>query len=86
MAHPLTTFREKRGETLEVFAQSLGASKGMLWKWENGKAIPRPEYMRKIIDLSKGAAVMAFSLKVSPEAAVLPWNPGPYQEAPPHCA
>lgn len=55
MAHALTRFREDRKQTLEALAGELGASKGMVWKWENGKAIPRPEYMRKIIDLSGGA-------------------------------
>jgi len=54
MTHPLTLFREARKQTLEAFAADLGASKGMVWKWENGKAIPRPEYMRKIMDLSEG--------------------------------
>lgn len=55
MTHPLTQFREARKQTLEALAIDLGASKGMVWKWENGKAIPRPEYMRKIIDLSRGS-------------------------------
>lgn len=55
MAHALTKFREGREQTLEAFATELGASKGMLWKWENGKAIPRPEYMRKIMEISSGA-------------------------------
>lgn len=55
MTHPLTKFREARKQTLEAFATDIGASKGMVWKWENGKAIPRPEYMRKIIDISDGA-------------------------------
>lgn len=32
------------------------------------------------------AAVMAFSLKISPDAARFPLKPGPYQEAPPHWA
>ena len=52
--HPLTTFRQSRNQTLEAFANDIGAHKGMVWKWENGEAIPRPEYMRKIIDLSGG--------------------------------
>src|SRR5690606_14506141 len=32
------------------------------------------------------AAVMAFWSNRSPDAVFLPWNPGPYQDAPPHCA
>jgi len=54
MAHALTKFRETRKQTLEAFAKEIGASKGMVWKWENGAAIPHPKYMRKIIDLSGG--------------------------------
>lgn len=55
MKHPLTIFRESRNQTLEAFAKDIGASKGMVWKWENRTAIPRPEYMRKIIDIADGA-------------------------------
>lgn len=55
MAHALKKFRESRKQTLEAFASELGASKSMVWKWERGEAIPRAEYMRKIIDISGGA-------------------------------
>lgn len=55
MEHPLTTFRKNRNQTLEAFASEIGAHKGMVWKWENRKAIPRPEYMRKITDIAAGA-------------------------------
>lgn len=52
--HPLTQLRESRGQTLEAFAAEIGASKGMVWKWENGVAIPRPTYMNRILKISKG--------------------------------
>lgn len=55
MEHPLTLLRKARKQTLEAFANDLGASKGTLWKWENRKAIPRPEYMRKIVEVSNGS-------------------------------
>lgn len=53
--HPLTKFRQSRSQTLEAFADAIGAHKSMVWKWENGVAIPSQEYMRKIIDVSAGA-------------------------------
>jgi transcriptional regulator with XRE-family HTH domain len=46
--HALTRYRDSKGLTLEAFAILIGAGKGMVWKWENGKAIPRPNYMQKI--------------------------------------
>lgn len=51
--HPLTKFRLSRGQNLEAFASEIGAHKGTVWKWENG-AIPRPEWMRKIVEFSGG--------------------------------
>lgn len=48
MEHPLTAYRAANGLTLEAFGNIVGATKGTVWKWENGKAIPRPPYMRKI--------------------------------------
>lgn len=54
MDHALTQFRRKKKLTLEAFAEQVGATKGTVWKWENGKAIPRPAYMMKIVDLTRG--------------------------------
>lgn len=51
MEHALTKFRKAENQTLEAFGDSIGASKGTVSKWENG-TIPRPEYMRKIAEIT----------------------------------
>jgi len=53
MEHALTRYRKDTGLTLEAFAARIGASKGTISKWENGKAIPRPDSMRKITELTE---------------------------------
>lgn len=55
MKHALTKYREKHnGMTLHALAVLLGATKSMVWKWENGKAEPRPLYRHRIVNLTKG--------------------------------
>lgn len=54
MDHALTSYRNSEDLTLEAFAGKIGASKGMVWKWENGQAIPRPPYMQKIVEETGG--------------------------------
>lgn len=54
MKHALTRYREAQRMTLEAFAEAVGASKGTVWKWENGEAIPRPVFMRRIMDFTGG--------------------------------
>lgn len=51
--HPLTAYRGKEKQTLEAFAMKVGASKGTVWKWENG-TIPRPAQMQKIVEVTDG--------------------------------
>lgn len=59
MTHALTKYREDAGKlSLESFAQSIGAHKGMVYKWENG-AIPRPAYMAKIQEVTGGKVTAA---------------------------
>lgn len=55
MTHALTSYREANGLTLDAFAAKIGAAKSMVWKWENGKAVPRHAYMQKIITETGGA-------------------------------
>ncbi|CAN5477971.1 hypothetical protein BH10PSE7_BH10PSE7_15180 [soil metagenome] len=54
MTHPLTIFREAHDLTLEQFAAQIGASKGMVWKWENG-TIPRRRHAERILKATGGA-------------------------------
>lgn len=55
MAHALTSYRKEHQLTVDAFAARIGASKSMVSKWENGKAVPRPAYMQKIIAETGGA-------------------------------
>ncbi len=53
MDHALTKYRVSNELTLQAFAGRIGASKGMVWKWENG-ALPRKPYMEKIYAETNG--------------------------------
>lgn len=57
--HPLTQFRAKAGQTLEEFGKLIGATKGAVSKWENGKAVPRRAYVAKITEITKGKVTPA---------------------------
>lgn len=63
MTHPLTAFRRSRKLSLEAFGALVGASKSMVWKWEHGKAVPRPRYAQRIYAITKA--------KVTPNDFVL---------------
>lgn len=52
--HPLTLYRERHQLTLEAFAALVGATKGMVWKWENRVAEPRARYRQAIVDATGG--------------------------------
>lgn len=47
MQHVLTRYRQDNSLSLEAFGSLVGASKGMVHKWENG-VIPRRKYMDAI--------------------------------------
>lgn len=51
--HPLTRYRAEHALTLEGFAARVGVAKGTVSKWENG-TIPRPVYMQRIAEETKG--------------------------------
>lgn len=48
MEHPLTKYRRDNGLTQEALGALIGASKGMVSKWEAGAVIPRPVFIAKI--------------------------------------
>lgn len=54
MKHPLTAYREKHELTLAEFGNRVGATKGMVWKWERGTAMPRPKYAEAIFKATHG--------------------------------
>lgn len=43
--------------TIEQAAEQLGTVKENVWRWENGKHIPRAEHMANIQKWSKGAVM-----------------------------
>ena len=54
MDHALARYRAAHGISPTAFARSIGASKSMVWKWENRKAVPRPVYVEKIVKATGG--------------------------------
>lgn len=76
MKHPIAHYRAEKRLTLEAFGALVGATKGMVSKWEAGKALPRPLYMSRIVDVTGGAVSVdrllhsfVGSQAVHPEAA-----------------
>lgn len=54
MTHPLTLYRKKHQLTLEAFGLRIGATKGMISKWEAGKTMPRARIMGLIVAVTDG--------------------------------
>ena len=52
-ATQLTKFRHDNELSLEAFGEMVGATKSMVYKWENG-VIPRRKYMDKIQSVTDG--------------------------------
>lgn len=67
--HPLTLYRERHQLTFEAFAALVGATKGMVWKWENRVAEPRARYRQAIVDATGGEVTHA-DLLILPEREV----------------
>lgn len=67
--HPLSLYRERHQLTLEAFAARIGATKGMVWKWENRVAEPRSRYRQAIVDATGGEVSHADLLIVTPREA-----------------
>ena len=51
--HPLKAYRKARGLTMEEFARKVGVQRAAVSKWERG-SIPRPEIMRRIVEVTGG--------------------------------
>ncbi|HEY0120573.1 MAG TPA: helix-turn-helix transcriptional regulator [Rhizobium sp.] len=54
MTHVLTVYRRKNALTLAALGSLLGVTKGMLSKWETGKAFPRARYIARIHEITDG--------------------------------
>jgi len=48
MTHPLTEYRRRHELTLEALGSMIGATKGMISKWESGTVLPRAKFMERI--------------------------------------
>lgn len=69
MTHALTRFRQANEMTLEAFGDQVGATKGMVSKWETGKAFPRKQFIARIFDVTNGAVTANDFAVVYREAA-----------------
>ncbi len=54
MTHALTKFRQENDLTLDALGERIGATKGMISKWEAGKAFPRRRFIAKIAEVTSG--------------------------------
>ena len=55
MMHPLTHYRNLNTLSMEAFADAVGASKGMVSKWERWLSRPNERYMQRIFEVTLGA-------------------------------
>lgn len=58
MTHKLTLYRKTHDLTLEAFGARIGATKGMVSKWESGRATPRRHFLA-LIESATGGEVTA---------------------------
>jgi transcriptional regulator with XRE-family HTH domain len=69
MKTDLRKWRIERRLTLEALAVSIGASKSMISKWERGEAMPRRNYLQKILALTEGEVTADSFVEVADVAA-----------------
>lgn len=74
MEHPITRYRQRNDLTQHAFGCLVGATKGMVSKWEAYKVLPRPIFMEKIedvtnLEITASELVRAFNCAAIPEAA-----------------
>ena len=50
----LEEYRHTNKKTISEMVNFFGVSQMTLWRWENGKAIPRKEMIKKIEEWSNG--------------------------------
>jgi transcriptional regulator with XRE-family HTH domain len=55
MTNALFHFRQSKGITQDALAEAVGATKGMVSKWERGEAMPRRQYLEAIYQFTDGA-------------------------------
>lgn len=51
--HPLAKYRAERGITQEALASELSVAGLTVWRWENGKRVPRPKDAMRISEHTK---------------------------------
>lgn len=51
--HPLTLFRQQRGLTRAQLGAEINVSEVTIWRWENGKRMPRGEDLRRLCEFTK---------------------------------
>lgn len=75
----LADYLKNQGETMYSFAKKMGLTYPAVWNWVNDGAIPDPENMRKIAQLTKGAVTPNDWIPIAPEKweevldAVIAW-------------
>lgn len=57
--HPLTQYRKDHGLTCEALAKMLDTTKGVVSKWEAGKAMPRAGALKKIAEVTENKVTAA---------------------------
>ncbi|MVB04190.1 helix-turn-helix domain-containing protein [Agrobacterium vitis] len=55
MEHPIAKYRREKNLTQDAFGQLVGATKGMVSKWEAGRILPRPQFIEQIEDATRNA-------------------------------
>ncbi|NSZ16344.1 helix-turn-helix domain-containing protein [Agrobacterium vitis] len=58
MEHPIAKYRREKNLTQDAFGELVGATKGMVSKWEAGRILPRPHSIVRIEDVT-GMSVSA---------------------------
>ncbi|NTF99040.1 helix-turn-helix transcriptional regulator [Agrobacterium rhizogenes] len=54
MEHPIVKYRREHNLTQDAFGKRVGATKGMVSKWEACRVLPRPSLLVRIEDVSGG--------------------------------
>lgn len=57
----LRKHREARGWSVEDLATALGASPGLVYKWENGESMPKADWLAAIVIVTNQPAIRFFT-------------------------
>jgi len=55
MEHPIAKYRREHQLTQDAFGKRVGATKGMVSKWEACRVLPRPSLLVRIEEASSGS-------------------------------